>query len=895
MNEKNIITCPQCKQRLRIPSHSGKIKIKCPKCNFQFYCDENLSVYILDEKKQNPKSSSKNRKYINIIFGLAMVLIIVAYVVIFLPKENIQSTKLKPKKWITIEYQNLLDNSQIIRTGELLILAVQDPYLRGAVQPFVDNYSFLLPHVINMINGQDSIPQQTVIDNFPIGSRQPAWVAIFRGGRILITSDYSQLTRIFLIGEDPKTAYDKNYSIIRHCLTALLPDNDTEMAFEVYAYKNIYEKSQLMLCLDAYKFNSSRFFAPFKIIPLDLEGLSDFFQNGGKLEGVKLDRKKGLILFAKESGTETLAGHKIELSDLAVAYRAVFHAGDNEAFISLDPHKDATKVTVNFGGFLEDTRMGYVVLQSDKRFKSISSGLDITKHNDIREFTRKYVPTFLSGYERNFCDGDESLKSEWIGTRLWFYPDSVEILSDPYFEHAVIVKPQFTADAERSRDDFLSLEEFNEKKDILLSLSTRECIDHMNQNYEQYAEAFSEIKELTTVARLMGLCSWLKSAKCGWLDLDSLLSVELSPFWTERENTKMLSVSYLYYISGKSLDENFIKKNSKVLFLSPILDETVVNYFGNKTKLAKFMGIINGNAEKSFIYELEAEELFSSHKNNKVREIIETEDDLKALVSYATEQINPRIPEEIVMLNNNINYYRRELDRIENEINDLETKIDKTTKRPKYNSLVRQYNQLVDQYKSFQTKHNQIVDSYNKLKTDGSTFMRISGGINLESKHFKIRQVSDHPQLRQFKYIGENATENWKNYEGSGKWIRSRTNYGKAIKNYLPRIVWEIKDKFSTNGSSCVNLSASKNRNFWMYKNISEGSWKDKYQGTRENYIERKYNNSLKVLELVEFESGEIQNNITGRMFGDSRIVFSKSDKKDIQIQQDKPDWWEKK
>ncbi|MGO8944021.1 MAG: hypothetical protein ACLQJ7_10150 [Syntrophobacteraceae bacterium] len=97
------------------------------------------------------------------------------------------------------------------------------------------------------------------------------------------------------------------------------------------------------------------------------------------------------------------------------------------------------------------------------------------------------------------------------------------------------------ADAERSQDDFASPEEFEKKKSATLSPSIRRNIDHLNLNYSQYANAFSELKELTTVARVMGISSWLRKASPGWLDLDTLLSVELPPLATPREKTQLVS------------------------------------------------------------------------------------------------------------------------------------------------------------------------------------------------------------------------------------------------------------------------------------------------------------------------------------------------------------------
>ena len=34
----NVINCPDCNTRLRVPKDKGKIKVTCPKCSSQFQC-----------------------------------------------------------------------------------------------------------------------------------------------------------------------------------------------------------------------------------------------------------------------------------------------------------------------------------------------------------------------------------------------------------------------------------------------------------------------------------------------------------------------------------------------------------------------------------------------------------------------------------------------------------------------------------------------------------------------------------------------------------------------------------------------------------------------------------------------------------------------------------------
>ena len=152
-----------------------------------------------------------------------------------------------------------------------------------------------------------------------------------------------------------------------------------------------------------------------------------------------------------------------------------------------------------FGGYLEDTFIGSVVLDADKRFKTVSCGLDPDSRYDIRDYTRNRVPAFLTEPERSFSRGDVATPT-WEGTRYWYYPDSVEIDSDFDYRYAIIRTARFTADAERSRQDFSSDAAFQRLRAAKLDPSTRQNIEHLNRNYDAYAAAFPELRELTKVA-----------------------------------------------------------------------------------------------------------------------------------------------------------------------------------------------------------------------------------------------------------------------------------------------------------------------------------------------------------------------------------------------------------
>jgi hypothetical protein len=605
MSERMIINCPHCNQKLRIQSDIKNLTLKCPSCSNFFWLGEKSKI---TRERSTPSFFSKK---IESIISQKPTLILASCILIFfilyfintenkknhtvlnkdLRNEEKNTLKKKSSRWITISYSDLIDRNAIMRNGQTLGSALNNPSLRGAVQPFTDKYSYLLQHSVEMIFGPDLPPHSNIADYFQIGLEQPAWVALLKGGRIFLTTDYKNHVRVFLLGDDPKISYEKNYSIIRHCLSGLLPDDGSHLKTEVFSYKNNYETSELELNLKPYVLEAVNFPLPAGIIPLDLVGLEDFFSNGGVLEGAEIDKNEGLIIYAKKGSKQTLEGYDISLSDLAVAFRAVFHAGDNEAFVSLDPHQDPTKTTVNFGGFLEDTRMGSVVLKADERFKTITSGLDPHSFKDMRNYTRNFVPTFLTSNERELLNGiNNSDKNKWIGTRFWFYPESIEIESDFDFKYARIINPRFTADAERSKKDFASLEEFERKKKATLSPNIRESISNLNYNYSQYEKAYQEIRELNNVARLIGICSWLQSANPQhWLDLNALLSVKLPAFHTKREKEQLLSASFVSHIESDNLDEYLIKSNSSIVFITPILDKIVKEYFLNSVNLAKYL------------------------------------------------------------------------------------------------------------------------------------------------------------------------------------------------------------------------------------------------------------------------------------------------------------------
>jgi hypothetical protein len=891
MEQYEVIDCPKCHQKLRLPSHLGLLSVKCPECQFRFLWEHGKG--IITEHSTQHRATKTN--YNKIILPISLILLMGLVLIIYYSLDYIKSPVMKHKepKWITISYKELIDDNAIIRTGQTLKSAIQDPNLKGTLQPFLSPYSFLLQHSIEMLSGPEKVPFRNVADAYPLGSPQPAWVSICRGGRIQITTDYQNHARIFLLGDDPEKSYQTDYSLIRHCFNALLSPDGSPLNVEVFAYRNDYEKEELRLNLNPYSFSASSF--PPKGVPLDITGLATFFDANPEIQGAKIDRSKGLILYGKQGGKQTLAGANISLSDLAVAYRAVFHAGDNEAFISLDPNADPTKVTVNFGGYLENTRIGSVVLEADKRFKTITSGLDPNKFNDLRQYTRKHISSFMSVDERDLIDSTHLSLGKWIKTRFWFYPDSIGIESDLNYQYAMITNPIFMADAERSKDDFASPEEFQRKKNTTLSPSIRHNIDHLNQNYFQYAQAFSELKELTTVARLMGICSWLYKANPQWLDLDALLSVELPTFTTPRERTQLIATCFVSYSASDEINEDYVLKKSKVVYLSPILDKQVNDFFKNGGNYAKYLCIKNGEKEKNYrIYEAEASQLFKAQRNLTVKEIVKNREDLRALASYAAHSLGNQKPSEANLIEKDIRASKENIESLKSEIEQIRLRMSSIENPDDYNELVDQHNKLIYQYKVMLERHNRAVNIYKSFgRTEQFSIIEIGGGINLEPRNFKIKTPPSSARLQGIRGLLDKVGTEWRSINGAGKWIRNETGGTVTeVKNKFPKMAWIKMDETTSGSSTYKHFQSDKEHQYWSSINPQTGSWRDCRKIDRISYQERSYEGASKKFQIAKFSSGKFEGCIVGLMEHPDRIVFRKSERKDLLKPKDPPIWF---
>jgi hypothetical protein len=672
---------------------------------------------------------------------------------------------------ITVSYAELIEDDAVTRTGRRLGDAVRDPRTpRAHLQPFLEGYSSLLPHVVGMVFGADPLPRREILERWPAGTQQPAWVALFRGGRYRAVADGAGGVTLFLPGDEAGAAWRKHYPVVRHGLAALAGGGVSPLAVKVFAYRNDYRRQELHLDLRPVTVTAASF--PPDRASLDLHSLEDFFGKGGRLEGAQLDRDEGLVLYASPDHRDTLAGEPVSLADFAVAYRAVFHAGDNDAFISLDPHADPSLVSVNFGGYLEDTRLGASVLAADRLFKTISSGLDAISFRDARPEIRSRLPTFLTNAERGFLEGGQSPPGAWLSIRSWFYPESISVDSDPDEGIAVITRPQFTAAAERTAGGFGSAGP--RRKEAALPADIRASIRDINANYARYAAAFAEIGDLATVARLMAVSIWLQRSDASWLDLDALLAVELPAAATPRTLEQIISAEYIAVLPSERITEETVRRRSEVTWMTPMLRRTIADFFGNPKTFAGYLcATRKAQRRPCSAYEGEAESFFRARGGDQLRSLFRSNEDLLAFLEYLAPRLEFPPPPEVGAAQAEELADRRRSASLGVELAAAEARLAAAPESSAEFAAAREEKERIEaELAAIMKRYHGGAPRASAWKT--KSVIHVNGGISLRPHEFSIRSSSASPALRRFKQLAKGAAVDGGAGGGKGRLVRSR-------------------------------------------------------------------------------------------------------------------------
>ncbi len=803
---EEVILCPRCNAQMRIQRTDKHLQITCPHCYSVFFHNIPRRVH------------GHMRKFIWAIILIGLI------VVIYWRSQNASISA----NWVTISYGGLVNQAILTHSGEPVgdVIRNMREYqssseIKGLVQTYLEPYSLLCHDVLLAVTGPDTLPLINIISHYPVGSEQPAWAALFREGHYQVYYS-AELIRIFVKGADVASALNKHRPVVKHAVRDIMSSPHTSIKrIEVYIFHNDYASMELGLNTIPAAFPIEDFNLKPSRKSIDLESIDEFLQHGVVLEAIEVNANNDLYLYGRQAPRQTLAGYPASLADLAVIYRSVFHYGNNAPYISLDQHEDNRFAKVNFGGHLQNTHAGSVVLEADKLFKSLGTGIDPNTHEMIRAKITEHVPDFLTEDERQLLENSGKGHTQ---IRYWFYPDSIGTVTDGSI--GAILTHQFLADVERMDHP------------VSVGTAVRRTIDHLNQNYGQYESVFVTFRELSTVGRLMALVNWLQGMDMSdRVELAELLSVRIPAYTTPTRTKKMLAVTAIAYPERSLLTPRNVRDYSKIYYISHLLDQ-----YSAHTSDERFLEIAG-----DFFSRIDASEVASPQYNEIQSKTIYYEHLIKENEA-AIETFEERIRRNEYTLNR---YDSR-------AVND-------------HNELVNEYNALLVISQSYIDTYNTLAGQLNSISIASKCITSVGGGINLRPSEFKrIHRSRNSPKIQEIVKI-KNKIRTVGRVARSGTWMRSNAVNGGARINILPTNPWTVSQ--SSNGS--VKYSYwSKNGNSASVVVLPDGaSWQSEVsvQGYKDFVEYAREMNSLEVNHPGIGVRG------TGRMSSNGkRIVFSK-------------------
>jgi hypothetical protein len=433
-------------------------------------------------------------------------------------------------EWIDVDYGALVDRRELSHSGETVGALLDrldgrplpprgerpsDHVAHALLDPLLEPYAFVLQDVLDRLLGAPDPPMIEVGSLWTPGQRQPAWVELLRARRFLVEGDGTGRLRLCLPADDldgdPSTlasaeaarhAYDRAWPVLRHVFAAerrrLGGDGNDPIGLRVavHPYSHARERSSFRLGLVPLEVEVMDTRPDGLRPPLDLAAFAAFLAAGLQPEGGRLDDSGELrLLGSRDTTSSALLGRPLELGDLAVAYRTVFHGGLSEPFMSLDRGFSPQTSIVNYGGRLRDTDLGRVSLLCDIRFKTFSLGIDIVTGRDVREDVRQRLPGFLTHLER-FSSDPSSAGVHAQQTRLWFYPDRVDLTVAPQGDVLAMRRVRMSAASERIQGSTMTAGAGEDPP------WTRATVSMINESYDALTTFFPELSDLDHVVRL---------------------------------------------------------------------------------------------------------------------------------------------------------------------------------------------------------------------------------------------------------------------------------------------------------------------------------------------------------------------------------------------------------
>jgi len=409
----------------------------------------------------------------------------------------------------------------------------------------------------------------------------------------------------------------------------------------------------------------------------------------------------------------------------------------------------------------------------------------------------------------------------------------------------------------------------------------------------------------------MGLCCWLRQAPTGEIDLDSLLAVELPAMQTPDSTTQLITTTVVRCPKkrGDGRDTvalDCVRENALVVYLTPILDERVSEYFESAENLAAFIAQSKDQAENQSTYIADARKMLDANSDAKVRELVHSKNDLKALAEYAAGRVEPPKPSEVVRLEALVDEVTRlkslldtdssAIDALERRLRALKQQMDRSV--DDHNALVDTYNAVVVELNTRSSRHDSLVERHNSLvetvkreRQDYATrsVVEIGGGIDMSPGKFKVQPAPDSPLLRRLDRVAEGLVET--GTPGDSAWLRLRCDSHRDIPvRRLPLDPIEIVERSEHEGRVVARAESPACRR-WMAREGKSGVWRD--QETRQDgtTTAKYYDPATGSLHVAFFREGQQKSYRIATRQGPDQIIFRQG-KTQILTPEEPPAWW---
>jgi hypothetical protein len=367
----------------------------------------------------------------------------------------------------------------------------------------------------------------------------------------------------------------------------------------------------------------------------------------------------------------------------------------------------------------------------------------------------------------------------------------------------------------------------------------------------------------------MGLCKWLSTAQPEWLDLDALLSVQLPGHITPTDNLQFLTCAYMVYMKNQTIDAAYVQKHLHVVYLTPHLNETVREFFGADTNLAKFLCFKYGkDLKKAKKYHKEAAQLLQSHGNVLLRNFLAEQKDVEAFTYYCSETIEKEEPPALY-------YFTVKYDSLVQVLEEYKKNIERSTgNQTTYNYWVREYNKVI-------AEANEINNEINKLGIGFPTNVGVGGGVNVHPANIKVRR-------------GKSVSEIEHELSGlkeSGSGGAGADSLARIARKDIPDITWKKVIDQPVGDVSYTHQSGGGTQNAWTAAEEGGNGWHSQIQVAKDFAFERSFDPEKGIMQVTEYFRGTSQRSMIGKRVDDQLIVFTPVDQPAVKLHTP-PGWW---